>query len=307
MKFITVRQCDPLGLCIFFAFAASFAIPTPSYGQDVSSATIPGIVVEGAILKTIDSISLATQVGGLLQEVAVKEGSKVKAGQEIAKIHDASERLELEKAKLAWNVAKKKQSSDIDFKIAEKNMAVAEKEYSRAIEANSNLKNVYTVSEVERLKLVLDRSTLEVERAKFQKEMSDLDVNAAEIAYRQCLEKIKKHKVLAPCDGIVVSQEKRVGEWVEPGSVVLKLVQIDRLRIEGFVNQVDAAPSLVGALADVELDNSGLMIQEVAELVFVSVDANPVNSQVRVFLEIDNKAGKLRPGLRPKAVIRRPE
>jgi multidrug efflux pump subunit AcrA (membrane-fusion protein) len=37
-----------------------------------------------------------------------------------------------------------------------------------------------------------------------------------------------------------------------------------------------------------------------AKLVFISPEVNPINSQVRVFLDIDNSDGKLRPGLRPR-------
>lgn len=265
------------------------------------------IVVEGAILKTIESTSIATQVTGLLQEVVVKEGNKVKKGQEIAKIDDALIQLQLEKALVSLDATKKKQGSEIDLKLAEKSQTVAESEYKRALSANASVQNAYPVSEVERLKLLLDRSMLEVDRAKFQREMVAMDIASAEIECKQSRETLKRHRVVAPCDGVVVAVEKRAGEWVEPGTVVLKIVQIDRLRIEGFVQAENALPNLVGSKAMVEVTNGDELLEMTAELVFVSLDANPLNSQVRVFLEVDNTAGKLRPGLRPKTVIQRPK
>ncbi len=274
-------------------------------GQEAGATSPKELVVEGAILKTIESTSIATQVTGLLQQVVVKEGNRVKKGQEIAKIDDALVQLQLEKAKVSLDAAKRKQASEIDLKLAEKSKTVAESEYQRAITANASVQNAYPVSEVERLKLLLDRSILEVERAKFQREMVTMDIASAEIECKQAMETLKRHRVVAPCDGVVVAVEKRAGEWVEPGVVVLKIVQIDRLRIEGFVQAENALPNLVGSTADVEVANGDQMLKMTAELVFVSLDANPVNSQVRVFLEIDNTEGQLRPGLRPKTVIRR--
>jgi multidrug efflux pump subunit AcrA (membrane-fusion protein) len=43
-----------------------------------------------------------------------------------------------------------------------------------------------------------------------------------------------------------------------------------------------------------------------AKVVFVSPEINPLNSQVRVFLEVDNRAGKLRPGMIPVVSIQAP-
>ena len=68
---------------------------------------------------------------------------------------------------------------------------------------------------------------------------------------------------------------------------------------------MDAASELLGATASVILEETNPPIETTAELVFISPDANPLNTQVRVFLEIDNAKGLLRPGLRPKTVIKR--
>ncbi len=41
----------------------------------------------------------------------------------------------------------------------------------------------------------------------------------------------------------------------------------------------------------------------VGKVVFVSPDANPVNSLVRVYIEVENPERKLRPGLQVRAEI----
>ena len=85
--------------------------------------------------------------------------------------------------------------------------------------------------------------------------------------------------------------------------MVLRLVEIDRLRIEGFMQAEQADSGLLNTEAQVELQLSGKTIQTTAKLVFISPEVNPINSQVRVHLDVDNRDGKLRPGLRPKVWI----
>ena len=264
-----------------------------------------GLYVEGAILKTIESTSVAAQVSGMVQVLNVKEGARVKLNQEIGRVRDTAVRLQMEKSKLSITIAEKKRNSDIDRRMAEKNRAVAENEYQRAVEANQQIKDVYPINEVDRLRLLFDRAGLETERAVHQQAMAALDVAMAEMDYKQSVELSQRHRIVAPCDGIIVALEKRIGEWVEPGTVVVKIVQIDKLRIEGFMNAMDAVPELVGTTARVLIEGTVPPIETSAKLVFISPEANPLNSQVRVFLEVDNSNGKLRPGIRPTTIINR--
>ncbi|MCA9182644.1 MAG: biotin/lipoyl-binding protein, partial [Planctomycetales bacterium] len=97
------------------------ATPLESTEQPTMTA-VPGIELEGAILKTIDATSLAAQVAGPLRELLVKEGDIVKANQALGKINDDALRLELEQLKTQITVAQKKQANDIDERLAEKSL-----------------------------------------------------------------------------------------------------------------------------------------------------------------------------------------
>jgi multidrug efflux pump subunit AcrA (membrane-fusion protein) len=281
-------------------FGSTLFAQTPTLEQLTNPGPASGsIPIEGAILKTIESTAVAGQVVGVIQNLKVREGSRVQLGEELARIRDVTVRLQLERSETTLKVAKKKQENDIDEQIAVKSQAVAANEYQRAIEANKQLRNVYPPSEMDRLKLVLDRSELEVRRSAYQREISKLETSLAEADVQQNQELLLRHSILAPCSGMVVAVEKRVGEWVEPGTVVIKIVELDRLRIEGFMNAADAHPSRVGSKASVLVEIAGNKHQAEGELVFISPDANPVNGLVRIFIEVDNREQKLRPGLRP--------
>ncbi len=286
---------------------ALFSSPARSEEPIQQPATRPPLTLDGAILKTIKTTALAAQVSGVVKDLAVKEGTRVIAGEEIGKVNDLAIRIQAEKAKTSLEIAKRKQVSDIDKRLAEKHQAVAKNEYERALAANAKVVDVYPKNEVDRLKLVYDRTTLELERAIHQQELLNFDVSLADLEVKQSQELLDRHRILSPTSGIIVSLERKPGEWVDPGDPIVNIVEIDPLRIEGFLTADNAPSDLVGAKAQVEVEVSGKVIQREAELVFISPEVNPLNSQVRVYLEVKNTDGRLRPGLRPKVVFSRLE
>ncbi len=279
--------------------AASEPSPAPTLSPANS------IELQGAILKTIDATTLAAQVAGPIKELLVKEGDIVASNQALGSIYDEAMKLELEQLKTQLAVAQKKHSNNINQRLAEKSLQVASTEYQRALGANARVADTYPINEIDRLKLIADRALLEVERAAYEQELAAFDVTLAKGSYRQAYERYTRHQLLAPAAGVIVSVEKRVGEWVEPGTDLLRIVRIDQLRVEGFIPADRAYPLLVGQPARIALAGENQEVWWPGKVVFVSPDANPVNSQVRVFLELDNSNGALRPGLRVRATIER--
>jgi macrolide-specific efflux system membrane fusion protein len=262
-----------------------------------------GIVLESSLLKTIESTTLAAQLSGTLRELTVTEGDVVEVGQIIGRIDDDAVRLKLEHLRTEINIAKKKQANDINHRLAEKGKLVAINEFERAVKANALVPDTYPLNEIDRLRLMADKAALEVERAIYDQEIAELEVQLASSDYRQAYELYLRHQIKAPVEGVVTAVEKRVGEWLDPGTTLVRIVRIDRLRVEGFISATEALGNLVGRSALVQLIGAPESTFAQARVAFVSPDVNPVNSQVRVFLEIDNAEGVLRPGLRVTATI----
>jgi multidrug resistance efflux pump len=134
-------------------------------------------------------------------------------------------------------------------------------------------------------------------------EMAAMEVAQADHEYRKSYEVYSRHKIQSPVSGVITSVEKKVGEWVEPGTDLIRVVRLDRLRIEGFIAAEQTIEDLVGRNARVSVAMGDKTHETTGIVVFVSPDVNSVNSQVRVFLEIDNSKRLLRPGLQVKTSI----
>ena len=270
-------------------------------GKTNSTANV--VQVENALLKTIESTRLAAEIAGKINALHAVEGDVVSIGQPLGNIRDTAVRVQLERAKIAMAIARKKQRSEIDLQLAHKKNDVAQNELELAESANNRIPNTYGPKEIDRLRLVADSTQLEIERANHEREVAELEVLLAENEYRQAEELLARHQILSPAVGVVVAINKRVGEWVEPGTELLEIVKIDRLRIEGFVSTEAASNQLVNHPAYVTVLAASTEQKVLGRVVFVSPDANPVNGLVRVYLEIDNSQRNFRPGMRVKATI----
>lgn len=286
-------------------YTLSVSIAQETTGPKEHKKSIP-IELQSPILKTIQVAAIAAEAQGALKEVHVEEGSRVSAGDILARIHDTSSRLMLRKAEVAASQAKQKKSSEIDISLSEKSIAVAEAELNHALNANKELDGVYASKEVRRLKLVYERNLLELQRAKFTRDLLDFEIESTQLEVDSLKETIRKHQVTSPIHGVVVSVERKVGEWVDPGTTIVQIVEIGRLRIEGFLPASLANQELIGQQASVVVDlGEGETLTRTAKVTFVDFETNPLNNQVRVYLTVSNQDGKLRPGLTPNVSINR--
>ncbi len=260
------------------------------------------IQLDNAVIETLEITTLAGQVPGVLGSLDVKEGNVVRVGQELGRVRDTSVKLQVERAKAALEVAKKKQQDDIDERLASKSLAVAENEYQRAVNANRSVRDTYPINEIDRLKLVVDRCKLEVERAVYQRTMNGLEAAVADADYRQAVDLSDRHRIVSPVNGLVVLVEKHVGEWTEPGTPILTVMRTDRVRINGVIRADDFVDNLLGKPAQVRLTRNP-EISARGKVVFVNPKVEPLGGETRVYIEIDNPQGKFRPGLNVEVQI----
>ena len=259
--------------------------------------------VENAFLKTVKSTTVSARVPGVIDSLEVEEGSKVTRGQELGRLLDSTIRLQITRAEVALEKVRLQSEDDIDQRLAEKRSAVAINELDRAIASNKRMPNIVPVREVDRLQLVADSTLLEIERTQYDRELHAQELRMAEVELEQARDLLEKHRIVAPVNGVVVAVDKSRGEWTEPGVGLLQIVQTKTLRIEGFVNSSHAGIGLQGREATVSIDVGGKKHSVPGKVTFVSPETNPINGQVRVFLEIENPDNLYRAGVRVEAVI----
>jgi macrolide-specific efflux system membrane fusion protein len=264
------------------------------------------VQVSSVLIKLMEQVEVPAREAGVLTELHVREGDMVSLGAPLAQIEDGEAQLDKRRAELELVAARKQADNDVKVRYARKSLEVSESELRRALDSSKRLAQSVSQSELDQLKLEVQKNTLEIEEAQLELDVAktasalrENDVAIAEFA-------IAQRRITAPLAGFVAELLRQRGEWVQPGQPILRLLRLDRLRAEGLVSAQAAGSDLNGRAVklSVDVDGSGSK-QFDGKIVFVSPEIDPVNGQVRVWAEIDNSGLQLRPGLHGSMVIER--
>ncbi|WP_417748462.1 HlyD family secretion protein [Rosistilla oblonga] len=346
----------------------------------LGASTLPAgdpLVLQRVFVKRIADVELAAPKAGLLAKVSVAEGASVSKDQPLAKLDDRNAQIDLQRAKIEYEVALQELSDRAEIELAqkrleaaeqarkqfaiendaahrlaenrlavqatEKSAAVAKNELDRAQHARNEFADSVSESEIEGLALAYQQAELESQQAEFQRQQDLLAANASDEAllshrlaaeqasielqqaktdlqlarlnadlYQNALDaaqlQLAQHQVQAPFDGVVVELYRQQGEWVKPGDPIVRVLRLDRLRVEGFLPTQLLRSDLVGSPAEIHVvgfAKQSLVFQ--GEVSFVSPEVDAVNNEVAIWAEFDNPELLAWPGMQGTLTIHLPD
>jgi RND family efflux transporter MFP subunit len=286
------------------AVRALAVLATMTSASMTSAAPPAPLEITSAVIKVADEVAIPAREAGMLSKVEVKEGQLVEDGDVIARLMDADARLAVDRAKLEAEIALRKFNSDVNIRFAKKSTDVARSELARSLEANVRVPKTVSNTEIDRQRLLVEKGELEVKLAEHENEIAGLTRDIRENELKTALEQLERRTVLSPLRGMIVELHKRRGEWLQPGETIARLVRIDRLRAEGFLAARHARLELVGSQVRLKVvgpDADGTEFP--GQIVFVSPEIDPLNSQVRIWADIENSELKLRPGMQATLIV----
>ncbi|QDU28467.1 Cobalt-zinc-cadmium resistance protein CzcB [Anatilimnocola aggregata] len=262
------------------------------------------IEISSAVIKVVEDVAVSSSEAGLVAKLSVREGQMVKEGEPLAQLLDSAERLALERARLEAEIAARKATNEINVRYAKKSTEVARAELARSEETNLKYPKTVSDSELDRQRLVRERGDLEVKQAEHELEIATITQAIRDNERHTAQEMLDRRTIRAPLQGMVVELHRRPGEWVQPGETVARVLRLDRLRVEGFMAAKHAQINLVGSKATVRVAGADGKARDFpGEVVFVSPEIDPINSQVRIWAEVNNKELLLRPGMTASLLV----
>jgi RND family efflux transporter MFP subunit len=272
------------------------AVVPASWGQD--------IVIPSGLIKVLDQAEIATPEAGVLAELHVAEGTVVTPRQVMARLDDTDAVLGEQRAEREVAIAAAEAASRVRIQAAEADLQTAENDLQRARESQQRFPRSVSVAEMERFELSVRQGKLAVEQAEHEQTIAGLTLRLKESELALAQRVSQRRRLEAPFEGTVVQIYHRPGEWVEPGTKLLRLVRTDRLRVEAFVGVDLVTSPLVGRSVSlvVPRPDGGELVMP-GTVTFVSPEVDPVNRQVRLLADIPNPQQQLRPGLSAKLVL----
>lgn len=256
------------------------------------------IVVDSVLLTIAQQAEVPAREAGVLSELLVREGQTVRGGELLGKLEDEEAKLAYNRALIELERAQKLSLNDVKVRLAKKELEIAQAELRRANEATGRLNGSVTGAELDRLKFSVQRATLEVEQAEFELDHARLAVRLHENELQAATEDLRRRQIISPISGTVAIVQRHLGEWVEKGQPIARVIAAERLRAEGFLSADQVRGELIGRKTLLSVRLPALQSQRFpGTLVFVNPEVDPVNGQVRIWSEIENRDGRLRPGL----------
>ena len=256
------------------------------------------VVVKDAILKIIESRDIPSKSSGVIMHSEIKEGSLVEIGQRLMEIDDRMAQLNLQKLIKEQTVAAEEAATTVELEFMKRSISVARAELSRALGSNQRLPGAVPKSEIEQLALLAERAVAEKDKTSFEMSIRARQAAIREVEVQVGKQQLIDHKIDSPLAGKVVELYKREGEWVDVSQPVARIVQLNKLKSEIKVPASIALNNLEGTKAVFTPKLKSLDGQTFeGEVIFVSPEANPVNSTIRVWVEIENADLRLVPGL----------
>ena len=237
------------------------------------TAEIPKRVELSASVVSPRTANVSTDIGGLVRSVIVDLGDRVKAGASLVWLDAKLEQLALQQAIAAKDEARER-------------LANAEREarIGRQLAKKNNL-----------AKNILDAREAAVR-------IAAAALRRIEALAEQHHERVKRHHIRAPFEGVVAQRVANEGEWVTPGAVIVKLVETARLYVD--VPMPQHYYSLLGDSLRVKLRFAAMPGQTFAAEVVARVPvSDPTARTFTLRLRPEIGEGILIPGMSAQVVV----
>ncbi|SDC93013.1 efflux RND transporter periplasmic adaptor subunit [Ruegeria marina] len=124
-------------------------------------------------------------------------------------------------------------------------------------------------------------------------ETSRASIEAATAAVAAAQREIDRLTIKAPFEGLLESDTAEFGSLMQPGTLCATIIQLDPIKVVGFVPETEVNRVQVGALAGAQLV-TGLQVQ--GRVTFLSRSADPTTRTFEVEITVDNPELRIRDG-----------
>lgn len=283
---------------LVLAFLSLGSVIQAQESSERAETSLPVVeVLNDVVLRLVEERRIHNKVAGMIASSELLEGMIVSAGQPLVKLETAKSELQLKRMVADRSIILKQASSTVELDFALKSIGVAEADLERVVESNRKFPGLNPELEVNRLRLLVERAKAEYDKNAFQLEVLKLQAEAKSFDILLAELEIDDRTTRAPFSGMIVEVLRRPGEWAEVSEPVAKLIRLDPLRLEVEMKIHITAQQLETAEAFFVPDSLSASAPAVAKVRFVHPEVNPITRASRIWFDVENSQGILRPGL----------
>ncbi|MEM9522640.1 MAG: efflux RND transporter periplasmic adaptor subunit [Pseudomonadota bacterium] len=266
-------------------------------------------------------VAVQAETTGLIVREPIRAGSFVEKGQIICEIDPGTrfETLAQAEARLAEARARLPEAqarvTEAEARLLEAQARVDEAEinYVAAVKlsedgfaSETRVKSATAARESAKAGLEAARSTLQAAKSGVAAAAAGIEtarsgMQTAEVAVASAETDIARLTVEAPFSGLLETDTAELGSLLQPGSLCATVIQLNPMKMVGFVSETEVSRVAVGAVAGGRLA-SGHEVQ--GRVTFLSRSADETTRTFRVEIQVDNADLSIRDGQTAEIMIR---
>jgi len=255
-----------------FAMAAPPAPPAPAAPADSAGTITSGYT------KPWERAEMTLPSYGIIREIKVREGDRVKVGDVLLKQDDRADVKALEQFRLEADSTVRVEAAQADLEV-KKNQLKREEDLEKQ-QAGNRIQ-----LEEARMKVVYADATTKVEQLNNLKAKLDAD--------RQGI-KIEQMTLSSTLDGVVEKLEASVGEVTDPQKTIVHVVKRDPLKVELSLPSAQVEKLKVGDTLEVRYHNDGPNAQwRQAKVIYIAPVAEADADTAKINLELPNPEDRM--------------
>jgi multidrug efflux system membrane fusion protein len=278
------------------ATIAAETAPAPSEQPAATNVGV-GVVARHSVAQTVDSdvilrgrtqaarqVTVAAETSGLVISEPIRKGAFVNQGDTVCRLDPGTREAQLAEANARLTEAQ--------GRVPEAQAGVLEAN-ARVREAEINLNAAQRLSEdgfASETRLVSAQAAMETATAGVQRAQSGVTsaragIEAAQAAVAAATREIEKLTIKAPFAGLLETDTAELGSLMQMGTPCATIIQLNEIKLVGFVPEGDVAKINVGALAGARMTSG----QEVTgRVTFLSRSADELTRTFRVEVTVNN-------------------
>ncbi|WP_296762081.1 efflux RND transporter periplasmic adaptor subunit [Sediminimonas sp.] len=293
--------------------------PEPTPGQSPGAQPAPSddaagvsVVAERFTAKTVDDavilrgetqayrqVEVRAETSGNVVSEPLRKGAEIDAGEVLCRIDEGTRKAQLKETEARLNEARAR-VPEVESRVAEAKARLEEAQINE--NAATRLSKDGFASQT---RLATARANLRSAEATVQSAQAGLQgaqsaIQSAEAAVAAARTEISRLTIAAPFAGILESDTAERGSLLQPGGLCATVIQLDPVKLVGFVPETEVGRIDIGAPAQARLA-SGTQVQ--GQVTFISRSADPTTRTFRVEVEVANGDGRVRDGQTAEVMI----
>lgn len=237
-------------------------------------------------------VDVRAETSGQVVSEPLRKGSSVAAGQLLCEIAPGTREVALREAEARLAQAQTG-IPDATARVEEARARLAEAEINERAASRLSVDGFASETRVASAKAAVESARAGLQSAQSGLEAARAGISSAEAAVAAAKTEIGRLTIVAPFEGLLESDTAEIGSLMQPGALCATIIQLDPIKLVGFVAEADIDSVHVGAMAGARLASGREVMGTVT---FASRSADPTTRTFRVEVEVGNADLSIRDG-----------